>query len=173
MPDASIEFRVDDAYLQEYHAEWVAAAGRGWRIDRRLTLGLASIGVTLLGASLLASAPVFPVTGAVACAIATVNVVIRRRARARWLAVARGRLPFGSTVRLIVEDGSVRRDGPSAGEETRATAQIVDTPRRYLFRLIRSSTTSPDEKPEASSVYVPHGAIRPEMNRAAFRALFG
>lgn len=171
MPDATIEFQIDDEYLEEFHGEWVATVGHGWRAGRRLTAGLLLVGVVLLGASLVARGPVVPLTGFACLALAAANVLVRRRAKARWIDIAREKLPVGSALRLIVEDGRVGRDGTSG--ETGATADLLDTPRGWMFRLTMPAAPGSDAEPQALSLYVPHRAIEPSMGRAAFRALLG
>lgn len=175
MSPATIEFQLDADYFREFHAEWVEAAGRGWRIDRIMVRIFVAGGVTLAATGLLLSMSTLSVPGALFCIFGGFEFVKGKRRKSRWLSHAQS-LPWsGKTLRIEVENGAlVQKHDFQGAPPLERRSELLDTPNGYLLKFrLTEEVEAPDSAISSTnaSVYIPHRQIEPAMTREAFRRL--
>jgi hypothetical protein len=172
VPALVIEFDMDGAYFREFHAEWVHALGRGWRVDRRMIPLAGAAGAGLAGAGWAFRATPLLAGGAVLLFAAGHELGKRWRRRRSWLRHCRSLPWYEQRMRLLLVDGELVQEHDLAGDPRyRRTGSIVPTPRGYLVRYEAAEPldiSEPAVSVAAASVYVPHRAIQPPLTREAF-----
>ncbi len=175
MTPATIEFQLDADYFREFHEEWVASVGRGWRVDRVMVRIFVAGGLGLALIGLLLSTPTVSIPGALFSFFGALEFVKGRRKRSRWLSYAES-LPWnGRRVRFEVENGAlVQKVGFDGSAPLLRPAGLVETPNGYLFTLPLAPDLEVSDgalSSTKSSLYVPHRQIQPTMTREKFRSL--
>lgn len=173
--DAVIEFQMDDTYFREYHSQWVAARGKGWRVQLVIIALSAVGGVALAIVDSLDGSIDFPFLIAVSIAVAAFETWQRFRRRKEWLEHCENLPHYGEDVRFEVRDGKVMQVAPELEEPVRErAAEFQRTPRGYLasFELEDPAEDAPASISQTtSSIYLPHRKIRPQMSREEFESL--
>lgn len=175
MNPATIEFKLDADYYREFHAEWVEAVGRGWRIDRIMIRVFLAGGAGLAVAGLLLSMSTLSVPGALLCIFGAFEFFKGKRRKSRWLSHVQS-LPWsGKTLRIEVEDGALIQKHDFRGAPPLARrSELLDTPNGYLLKLhFAQEQEVPDSAISSTkaSIYIPHRRIEPPMSRETFRGL--
>ncbi|MEM6996415.1 MAG: hypothetical protein AAF721_38275 [Myxococcota bacterium] len=174
MHDVTIELDLDPRYFAEFHEEWIAALGRGWRIDRVMIPTAVLGGIALATTGAVRGALFLLVPGLMFCAFGLLELVKSKRKRAAWLRRAQSLPRSGQRLRLAVEHGAlVQTDLSGDVPRIGPSAELIDTPNGYLLRFEqRNGSGSPGAEGHAyASVYIPHRRVRPAMTRHQFRAL--
>jgi hypothetical protein len=174
MPDYRIHITFNDAYFEEFFEEWVIRVGRGWRIDQVMIAVSAVAAVGLATISVVSEQRGLMAAGGVAAFAAAFEGWKRVRRRRAWLAFCRSLPWFGRELHISVVDGALIQEKPYAGDPRLVrSVPILLTPRGYLVSYLAEhpidapSAVSPDR----ASVYIPHRAVEPPVDRDTFAAI--
>jgi hypothetical protein len=164
---------MDLPYYREFHAEWIAAVGRGWRVDRVMIPAFLLVGLSLAVVGAAKGSLVAGVPGLLLCAFAGFEGFRHARKRSAWLQYCLS-LPWsGKTMTIDVELGTlIQRHEFEGDPRFSKTGEVVDTPNGYLVKYRSARVDAPDAvSTTEASVYIPHVAIQPPRSRAKFRSL--
>lgn len=174
--EASIEFTFNDAYFREFHDEWQATIGRGWRVDRILIGVFAGLALVVAAGALLFHQHRFLWLALLLAGIAAFESVKRVRRRHAWLAHCRALPWYGRRMRVVLRDGALVQENDFAGDPRfRRTGEIRRTPRGWLVRYVSDGVAQPTRAVSSTqaSVYLPHRALHPPMPPDAFARRVG
>ena len=163
---------MDECWLRESLAEWIATVGKGTRTVRRLGEGAAVVATALAIVAWLSGRWALLAAAAPPALLAVSAFVSIARRRSQWLRHMRTLPWFGEELRIVVRDGDLVQvkewDGLPGFERT---GQVVVTPNGYLVRY-RGSYDPPNAAISdcTASIYVPHRAIAPPLSREEFRS---
>jgi hypothetical protein len=174
MTPIRFEFLMDDTYFCEFHRQWVAVLGKGWRTSKRMAIALISTSVL---AATLGWSEELPALTALAVSFAVfgllVTVTMARR-RTTWLKHCRSLPWYGKFIRIEVRDGDLVQVKDYPGDPTfQRTGAVVVTPNGYLVRYRGlQKNSNPVVSSTDASVYLPHRTISPSMTRETFLSSF-
>ena len=170
MATIAIEIVMDDGYYHEFHREWVASQGPGWRASKRMAIAFLTIGVGLGALGWVLGGIQMPAMTVTALVVAVLIFASLARRKRRWLECNRALPLFGAALRIEVREGNLVQVKDYAGDPRfRRTGAIVLSPNGYFVKY-RGLGDPSDYAVSATdaSVYLPHRAIDPPMSREAF-----
>ncbi len=170
--EAVIEFVMNESYFREFHEEWIATRGVGWRRDRMTIRLVAASGIAAVIAAVVANRREFLYLAGGLLLIALFEGWKRFRRKSVWLNHCKTIPWYGRTMRLVLRGGALLQENAFEGDPRfQRTGAILATPNGYLVRYEapeRIDVPSRAISGVDASVYVPHRAITPAMSKADF-----
>ena len=172
MTPIQARFVMDEAYLREFHREWVSALGKGFRTSKRMGAGLVAASLMLTIAGRWLNSQDLKGLALVSLGFGLLVTLAMAGRRAAWLRNCRSLPWYGKPMLIEVRDGDLVQVKDHAGDPRfERTGALVLTPSGYLvkYRGVLAHTHSAVSTTDAS-VYIPHRAIVTAMTRNSFLA---